>query len=403
MNDRSGLALGSELVCFQVDFSRTEFLHSNPDHLQQRTLQSLAHSLGLEYEYCLRTRQARITRSDVAMSDRVEISGFSFDHPSTTNGVTTDVTTSRPTINENAFVTANLEPMAPNTNELVTFDPLDLSTFGNVDFNLEEFDPSFNFREPQADRQARASFQRLESSAIPMDISNGLDFLGQWDIPSGLSQSSTDFVPIVPIVPRDEHLGGGPNTIQKSQDPSGIDQFTGVGEKNNRGSSSIKTNHDNRSTPAIHDHKPYSAPSSLKCGYEEVSDGFSEASIYHFWPASSRPGSMSGSRVGSSGSSIGSANSSRSYVRGRPGRVLSFARRTPSSHGRNGSRGFQEIVFDSSQSRPTSTTSTSSLRRKPLDSIARAAAKAVKAISACWRCKFLRKQVKQELFNSSLY
>jgi hypothetical protein len=72
---------------------------------------------------------------------------------------------------------------------------------------------------------------------------------------------------------------------------------------------------------------------------------------------------------------------------------LTFASRRPNAHSRSGSRRFREIVFDSSQSRPTSTTSTSSVRRRPLNSIARAASRAVKAMGACWRCKFLRKQV----------
>jgi len=106
----------------------------------------------------------------------------------------------------------------PKYNELVTFDPLDLLTFGNVDFNLEEFDPSFNLgSRKQTGRQGR-HFKDLKALDT-MDISNGLDFLGQWDIPSGIISVFSDFVPIVPIVPRDEHLGGGPNTISKVSRP----------------------------------------------------------------------------------------------------------------------------------------------------------------------------------------
>lgn len=392
MNDPLNLALGSELVWFQADFSRTEFLYNNPDNLHQRTLQSLAHSLGLEYEYCLRTRQARITRFDVPIFDQVKTPGFSLDHQSFTQDATVGITASQPGINESALFTEYREPVATITNDLETLDPLNLSDFGNDDFNLEEFDSNFNSGERQVDGQAGVSSRLLENSTIPMDISYGPDFLEQWDIVSGSSQFSADFVP---IVPHDDHLGRDPNPIQRSQDPSGIHQFLRLGEKDDRGSSSKETYLDNLSTPAIHDHQFYSAPSSLERGYEQDSDGCSEASIYHSCPACSRPGSISGSMVGSSGSSVRSVNSSRSYFRGRSSRVLTFASRRPSSQSRNGSRSFQEIVFDSSKSHPTSTTSTSSVRRRRLDSIARAAAKAVKAISACWRCKFLRKQVNQ--------
>jgi hypothetical protein len=366
MNDPSNIALFSKIVGFQVDFSRTEFLYNNPDNVHQRTLQSLAHSLGLEYEYCLRARQARITRPDVPLSDQVKIPAFGLDHQSITQDATVVITASRPGINESALLTECREPVVTMTNDLETFDPLDLLDFGNDDFNLAEFDSNFNFGERQADCQERASSQLLEKSTIPMDISNRPDFFEQCDIFSGSSQFSAD---LAHIVPHDDHLGRGPNPIQRYQDPSCVDQFLELGEKDDRGSSSKETYLGNISMPAIRDH--------------------------HSWPAYSRPGSISGSRVGSSGSSVGSFNSSRSYFRGRPSRVLTLTSRRPSTHSRTGSRRFREIVFDSSPSRPTSTTSTSSVRHKPLDSIARAGAKAVKAIGACWRCKFLRKQVNQ--------
>ncbi|KAE9370065.1 hypothetical protein N431DRAFT_559356 [Stipitochalara longipes BDJ] len=53
------------------------------------------------------------------------------------------------------------------------------------------------------------------------------------------------------------------------------------------------------------------------------------------------------------------------------------------------SSGYQEIIFDSGSSRPSSPATPG--RRGPLDAAARAAMRAVKAMRACWRCKFLRK------------
>jgi len=66
MNDPSNLALRDDLVRFQVDRSRHELrlVIGNDDKTRQRTLQSLAHSLDLNYEYSLATREARITRSE---------------------------------------------------------------------------------------------------------------------------------------------------------------------------------------------------------------------------------------------------------------------------------------------------------------------------------------------------
>jgi len=214
---------------------------------------------------------------------------------------------------------------------------------------------------------------------------------------SGLSQSSTDFVPIVPIVPRDEHLGEAEHDSKVSR-PFSIDQFTGVGDKNNRGSSSIKTNHDNRSTPAIHDHKPYSAPSSLKCGYEEVSDGFSEASIYHSWPASSRPVACLEVELGAAAALLGVRIAAAAMfeadlveycllLEGRPARIAETAR-----------EGFKKLFSTPAK--------LAQLAPRPLVTAQKAigfdcscCCKAVKAISACWRCKFLRKQVNRKLFN----
>lgn len=62
MNDPTNLALYSQLVIFRSDQSRHELIQNNPDSLSQRTLQTLAHHLGLEFEYSLTTRNARISR-----------------------------------------------------------------------------------------------------------------------------------------------------------------------------------------------------------------------------------------------------------------------------------------------------------------------------------------------------
>jgi hypothetical protein len=59
------------------------------------------------------------------------------------------------------------------------------------------------------------------------------------------------------------------------------------------------------------------------------------------------------------------------------------------------SSGYSEIIFDSNSvhSRASSAGSATSGRRGPLSDLARAGMNALKRVGACWRCKFLRKQV----------
>jgi hypothetical protein len=71
MNDPANLSLYSELVRFQADHSKLEVRFSYPSNEMQRILQSFAHGLGLEYEYFLDSREARITRAIVLTSEPV--------------------------------------------------------------------------------------------------------------------------------------------------------------------------------------------------------------------------------------------------------------------------------------------------------------------------------------------
>lgn len=65
MNDESNLELYSQLLLFKSNEFRDEILWQSPKTALQRTLQSLAHKLDLEYEYSLRTRVVRISRPTV--------------------------------------------------------------------------------------------------------------------------------------------------------------------------------------------------------------------------------------------------------------------------------------------------------------------------------------------------
>jgi hypothetical protein len=383
MSDPSNLSLRFDLVRFQVDLSRTEFRHSNPDNLKQRTLQSLAHSLGLEYEYCLRTREARITRSDVPISSQAEISHSSFDQQIVTQGLPENTSGNWPGIEEGTIFTRHSDFVTTPTDELGTLD----WDFGNDDFTIEEFDWDKIFGEHQADEKALESSELLDTVSIPTGLPNGQGLLQHWEALCGSPQFIDDFVPNNNYISRDPVQGQSP-----------VRQCLGESDKGDFGSSSKEICHKHPSTPAIHDRQFPPTPLSLKRGYEDLSDCSSETSLYNSRQAGSRRGSRSGSRVGSgvgsSSGSIGSLNSDR----GR-GRITSIFGRRPSMHRGSSSPRFQEFIFDANQSRPSSTTSTSSRRHKPLNSIALAARKAVKAVGACWRCRFLRKQVDQQVLS----
>jgi hypothetical protein len=134
---------------------------------------------------------------------------------------------------------------------------------------------------------------------------------------------------------------------------------------------------------------PLPTPSSSSAAAnEEFAAIFTDTSFFSSQRTGSRAGSKAGSGVGSRAASRDGSAKSISSERGR--KVMKSVSRSSSA---NRSVGFQEIVFDSNPSRPASRISGSSGRRGPLDTMARAAMKAVKALGACWRCKWLRKDV----------
>ena len=63
MNDPRALQIYGQLFHFRENATMLELLINEPDRLQQITLCALAHNLDLQYEYCLSSRRARITRS----------------------------------------------------------------------------------------------------------------------------------------------------------------------------------------------------------------------------------------------------------------------------------------------------------------------------------------------------
>ncbi|KAH8789646.1 hypothetical protein BGZ57DRAFT_786541, partial [Hyaloscypha finlandica] len=62
LNDDSNRSLFADIVLFKNNILRDDMLFIDPDQPTQRAVQAIAHSLDLEYEFSLATRNARITR-----------------------------------------------------------------------------------------------------------------------------------------------------------------------------------------------------------------------------------------------------------------------------------------------------------------------------------------------------
>lgn len=372
MNDPSNLSLGMELIQFQTDLSKSELRQNNPDTSKQRILQSIAHGLGLEYEYSLKTREATISRSANATSDQVKRSGFDLgDEP------LDRISNDWPRTTEDA----ELDGTTAIANDLGSFSQFGDLIFGNNEFNVEDFGWNFGSGEQEANVMVGESSELPHTLDILPDFPNEQNLLDNWDKlfePTQISLDSNH-----PYVDR--------SSIQNDLlIPQSFDLTVG----GVFGSSEMQTCNEYPSASAIRDPDSSSIASFLKGASGDLSDCWSETSICNSWNDSSRRGSRSESRMrsgmGSRSNSISSLNSERAR-----GRLSSTMSRRPSTsiHRTNSSTRFQELVFDSNPSRANSTASSCSKRHKPLDSVARAAIKAVKAISACWRCRFLRKQV----------
>jgi hypothetical protein len=83
MNDVVNLALYTQIIGFKMSPMEEETLFQAPDPLQQRAIQTFAHSFGFDYEYSIATRTARVVKAAVvdaaAYSKLGELEFFDFD------------------------------------------------------------------------------------------------------------------------------------------------------------------------------------------------------------------------------------------------------------------------------------------------------------------------------------
>src|ERR1700678_4577062 len=79
MNDEANLALYLQLVLFQTNREEVETLFEDPSPVQQRAIQTWAHSFGCDYEYTLATRTARVVKAvDISANTTAEFGALDF-------------------------------------------------------------------------------------------------------------------------------------------------------------------------------------------------------------------------------------------------------------------------------------------------------------------------------------
>jgi hypothetical protein len=280
LNDLPTLCLYNELLLFRAD-SSLELMFMHPSQVMQKTLHSIADTLGLDYEYWKSLKQARISKPE----SEPESTGI------------TDIST--------------------------TLNPEVLDDTPGISIN-----PQFHRWSMPSDFSSWPYGEEILDSDFDLSRRDDMPSLDNNQIPSSLEYEQQFFTPLP--------------------------------------------------TPS----------SSSAAANEEFAAIFTDTSFFSSQRTGSRAGSRAGSGIGSRAVSRDGSVKSISSERGR--KVMKSVSRSSSA---NRSVGFQEIVFDSNPSRPASRISGSSGRRGPLDTMARAAMKAVKTLGACWRCKWLRKDV----------
>jgi hypothetical protein len=341
MNDPANLSLYSELVRFQADHSKLEVRFSYPGNEMQRILQSFAHGLGLEYEYFLDSREARITRAIV-------LTGESLLCPSLPVAGRRSIYANKASDQQQTFMSAPTDNPGPSF-ELDCFD-FGIDELPDAIFN---FDWDSNAFEPRVEEPDIRKPLLHETTLAPSELPNGECLLHY----SEEFNNSVDQGYVERNVPRAE-----------SQVRDGFLDFNCPREG---------ICHEHPSSSAIESYQlgffPFSTTLSSTTKDEDLSSSFSDASLF-----SSR-------QAGSRSSSISSIQSSRGQ-----NQVSKISSGRSCDRRQDNSAGFQEFIFSSRPPRPL----TSSGRHGPLNAIARAAMNAVTAAGACWRCKFLRKSVR---------
>jgi hypothetical protein len=448
--DTSALAIYRQLVVFQNDTSQHELIFNDPSPETQAYIQTLGRGLGLEFEYSSITNSARIIRRPPILAQPAEdefLNFLDFEQACPSDGELPDAYGSPlfaevdwnklfsiqdemdcESLQQNGpmFPSKSAFPeldLAPNTfDETQQYvavaspeihpDPsnaISITASQQEQQSLFAFDLDFNLRKTLAETELeRLDDFRTPQSTIPSPITGAQSdikailsslgiscylgrFLGQgfdtWEAISSITESDFDALGVklghrrklqqlianqtraakVPVRsssvrPSDEKLMG---TIQIDTE---LGQNLSSGEQISPMSSKIPAKPE-----GMHQNEP--------------SDISIMSAANGRQPSYSRRNASGAESLSSCASSTGQSRISKAFRR----RGSTQEETYPGYH-----------VWDSRSTNSASSSIdsvASAGRRGPLSSAARAMANAVKAVKACWRCKFLRKQVSR--FNRS--
>ncbi|KAE8445150.1 hypothetical protein EG329_013646 [Mollisiaceae sp. DMI_Dod_QoI] len=321
MNDEWTLSAYKQMLFFKTDFQRYYLGFEDPNHAQQKVIQSLAHrpDLGLEYEYNLFSRQALVSRPLMLPQSLPE------------------------------------EPTGLTWDDILSLDASEPSDAAPKDMQAGQKGPVVLDPLPTEVNYPCALYPQRPTHLIP--------------------------VPFPQLDSNDPEL-----VIASIHEPSGFDptinsQNTAM-TLNQRLLSDILP----ECTYEDPDFRPFSSTPDISTDqYLQYDHAFFKQDRDQVSEVTSRDSSIT-----SGTSSVYSARSHQS--RGRIGKI--FSRKSSTRSGTSS----MYSCFDSNptQSAATDTSTRPRKSRRSMDTIARAAMKAVKAVGACWRCKVLKKRCTDE-------
>jgi hypothetical protein len=428
MNDESTLQLYCRLHLFKNTLIESELIFHGPNKERQRLLQSLAHRLDLECEYSLATRTVKITRS---IPENVRSSDYE-----------------------------DLDFLAPLISESERSScPHDFDLHDNPDFDYEDalLDDFLGTVRSQEDFGTSSSFSTTPPRGAALNSlyepTTFVDVIHPNDV-ANIIPTATEAVPEIisdagqiSVKRLQPHVADMPSEQTTFlADNSGIPLISKLSsrKRKNVDQSASHDRYGNRKLRVFHPADSCDDISAIhqKPPFKEIPELFEGIGCFagscsttgsHINPTKSicEDLSVSGAQIEGQAPEDGSAiTSPNSPSESGPTSMPAVAHRsqsalarsnsvgsTPSDRDRSAfmtqssygqaSLGYQDNVFifdsrsvcSSSQTSVASTTSVASApsgRRGPLSEIARAGMNAVRKLGACWKCKFLRKTVRNQ-------
>lgn len=416
MNDPANLAYYTQLVELRANSSLAMRHFVSPSKSQQRTLQSLAHAMGLDYEYSRVTRTVTITKEFPNNQPGVAGGrGLRFIHQHL-EGITDDSSKILITTDPNETL-LNYEIQIANP----SLNLCDESSNNKLNLTLTDLDYSSGFSDGFDVSQSPAPI-RPRRTALPSAVISNQEHLAE---PNEYFQPTLGCInPWSPTIFNSWELGqpdnpsvGPIDNAQRLFSEYSIDSNPFEGNWNEDYYADF--GHGFESVNSLH--KPY------RCKFHSCKNArfFSstalrlherEAHAMHRYRKHKFPCTFDGCERGVPGNGFleqtslcrhimrvhrplpSPARGSRKLLKKRKDSYAATgaSRQSPSSMVSNSSSGYQEIIFDSKSDHSSgqeSACSRQSGRSGPLGKVAVAAMRLVKAVGACWKCKFLRKQV----------